>query len=73
MTVEPLGINVGLLLIQTVIPIALILFPIISLIDLGKKKIGGTTLALWVLIICTIPFLGPLAYWIIKPATESNV
>lgn len=70
---EPLGINVGLLLIQSIIPIVLIGFPIISLIDLGKKKIGGTTLALWVLIICAIPLLGPLAYWIIKPTVESNV
>ena len=73
MTVEPLGINVGLLLIQSIIPIVLILFPLASLVDLGKKKISGTTLALWVLIICAIPLLGPLAYWIIKPTAESNV
>lgn len=70
---EPLGINVGLLLIQSIIPVVLIGFPIISLIDLGKKKLSGTTLAIWVLIICAVPVLGPLAYWIIKPTAESNV
>lgn len=70
---EPLGINIGLLLIQSVIPIVLIGFPIISLIDLGKKKVRGTPLAIWALIICAIPLLGPLAYWIIKPTAESNV
>ena len=70
---EPLGINIGLLLVQSIIPIVLIVFPIISLIDLGRKKITGTTLAIWVLIICVVPFLGPLAYWIIKPTAESNV
>lgn len=69
---EPLGINIGLLLIQSIIPIVLIGFPIISLIDLGKKRITGTTLAIWVLIICAVPFLGPLAYWIIKPTSENN-
>jgi hypothetical protein len=69
---EPLGINIGLLLVQSIIPILLLGFPIISLIDLGKKKLSGTTLALWVLIICVIPILGPLAYWIIKPTPENN-
>jgi hypothetical protein len=71
--VEPLGINIGLLLIQSIIPILLIGFPIISLIDLGKKKLSGTTLAIWVLIICAVPLLGPLAYWIIKPTAENKV
>ena len=70
---EPLGINIGLLLIQSIIPMLLIGFPIISLIDLGKKKISGTTLAIWVLIICAVPLLGPLAYWIIKPTAENKV
>jgi len=70
---EPLGINIGLLLIQSIIPVVLIVFPIISLIDLGRKKLSGTTLAIWVLIICAIPILGSLAYWIIKPTAESNV
>lgn len=70
---EPLGINIGLLLVQSIFPIILIGFPIISLIDLGKKKISGTTLAIWVLIICAVPFLGPLAYWIIKPTAENKV
>jgi hypothetical protein len=69
---EPLAINVGLLLIQSIIPIVWIGFPIISLIDLGKKKLSGTTLAIWVLIICAIPILGPLAYWIVKPTVENK-
>lgn len=69
---EPLGINIGLFLIQFVILIALIGFSIVSLIDLAKKKLTGTTLALWVLILCAIPFLGPLAYWIVKPTAESK-
>jgi len=70
---EPLGINFGFLLIQSIIPIVLLGLPIISLVDLTKKKLSGIPLALWVLIICAVPLLGSLAYWIIKPTAESRV
>ena len=70
---EALGINPLLLLIQLV-PVALFIgLPIIALIDLAKKKMQGTQLALWVLIICAIPALGAIAYWIVKPTAESKV
>jgi len=67
-----LGINSGLLLEQAVFVIALIGFPIISLIDLRKKNLTGTVLALWALIICAIPVIGWLAYWIIRPTVENK-
>lgn len=70
---EPLGINFGLLLIQMVITIVLIGLPIVSLIDLARKKLTGTPLAVWVLVICAVPLLGSLAYWIIKPTAEVNI
>jgi hypothetical protein len=69
---EPLGIGVGELLIVSIIPIMLIGFPIISLVDLGKKNLAGTTLAIWVLVICAVPLLGPCAYWIVKPTAENK-
>ena len=69
---DGLGINTGLLLAQLIPAIGLIGFPIISLIDLKKKKLSGTTLAIWVLIICAIPLIGSLAYWIIKPSSETK-
>ena len=70
---EPLGINFGLLLIQAIPVVLFIGLPIIALIDLAKKKMTGTPLALWVLIICAIPALGAIAYWIIKPTAESKI
>lgn len=70
---EPLGINTGLLLIQAVIVILMIGLPVISLIDLAKKKLTGTPLAVWVLVICAVPLLGSLAYWIVKPTAETRV
>ena len=67
---EPLGINFGFLFIQLIPVILIIGLPIISLLDLRKGKLSGTTLGLWVLIICAVPIIGTLAYWIIKPSSE---
>ena len=72
MNMEALGINFGLLLAQSIIPILLFVFPMISLIDLSRKKLTGTTLALWVLVICAVPIPDACAYWIIKPTAESK-
>lgn len=66
------GINLWFLLIQATFVALLIGLPIISLIDLAKKKLSGTTLALWALIICAIPVLGALAYWIVKPSADAR-
>jgi cell division protein FtsX len=71
MTMEP-GINFGFSIVELIIPVMLLVFPIITLIDLGRKKLGGTALALWVLIMCAIPLLGALAYWIVRPVAESK-
>ncbi len=67
---EPIGINFGFLFIQ-LIPIILVIgLPIISLLDLRKQKLSGTTLGIWVLVICAIPIIGSIAYWVIKPSAE---
>lgn len=70
---EPLGINAGLLFIQVLVSMVLIALPILSLIDLARKNLRGMPLAIWVLVICAVPMLGSLAYWIIKPTVESRV
>ena len=70
---DALGINLGLLLEQLFFVILLMGLPIISLIDLARKRLSGTPLALWALVICVVPVIGSLAYWIIKPTAESKV
>lgn len=67
---DAIGFNGSLLLVE-VIPIALIIgLPIISLLDLARKKMSGTPLAIWVLIICAVPLLGWVAYWVVRPTAE---
>ena len=70
---EALGINGGLLLIQIVSVSVTIGLPIISLIDLSRKKMTGLPLAIWAFTICIVPVIGPLAYWIVKPTAEVKV
>lgn len=69
---EPLGINAGLLLVQAFFVALFIGLPIFFLSDLARKKLSGTPLALWVLVICVVPLLGSLAYWIVRPAPEPS-
>ena len=69
---EPLGINTGLLIIQSVFAVVFFALPLITLVSLSGRKLTGTSLALWVLVICAIPVLGSLAYWIVKPIREGN-
>ncbi|HSO13908.1 MAG TPA: PLDc N-terminal domain-containing protein [Anaerolineales bacterium] len=69
---DAIGINGTLLLIQLIPLVLFIGLPIIALVDLAKKKMSGTTLAVWVLIICAVPLLGALAYWIVKPTAETR-
>ena len=47
---EPLGINIGLLLIQLFFMMLFVGLPLISLVSLAKKKLTGTPLAVWVLV-----------------------
>ena len=70
---EPLGIGTGELIILFFIVVFSFGLPLISLIDLARKKLSRTPLAIWALLICVVPILGSLAYWIIKPTAESRV
>ena len=70
---ESLGINIELLLIQVVVLAVVTGLPVISIFDLARKKTSGTPLALWVLVVCVVPVLGSLAYWIIKPTAEFRI
>lgn len=72
---ENWGINSGFLLLQLFNLVLLCGWPILSLVTLfalKNQKLDGTRQAIWVLIIGAIPFLGSLAYWIIRPSGETE-
>jgi len=69
---EAIGINVWYLLVQLTLLVLFFGLPLITLIGLAKKKMSGAPLAIWTLVICAVPLLGALAYWIIKPTAENQ-
>jgi hypothetical protein len=67
---QPTGFNIGLS--EVFIVILFMGLPIISLIDLARKKLSAVPLAIWALLICVVPILGSVAYWIVRPSAESK-
>ncbi len=66
-----LGINFTFLFVQLLNFSLLLGWPILSIVailSLRKEKLSQTVQALWVLIILAIPFLGAIAYWLVRPA-----
>jgi hypothetical protein len=68
--VESFGINFGLLfrlLFTLALPLVWLLLSLLALLALRGRGLTGSTLAIWVLIIVAVPFLGALAVWIVQP------
>ena len=56
----PTGIPIGLN--EILIVVLIIGLPIISLIDLARRKLTGVPLAIWAVFICVVPIMGSIAY-----------
>lgn len=67
---EAIGINASMLLVQAFVVILFLGLPIISLIDLARKKLTGIPLAIWAVFIVVVPLMGSIAYWVIRPSAE---
>jgi hypothetical protein len=64
------GIGTGELMIIAVNLVIVLLWPglaLLALFSLRRQGLTGTVLALWVLIIVAVPFLGALAFLIVRP------
>ena len=69
---ESLGINWGYIAIQSLV---FCIYPILSLIalfGLRQCRITGITQVLWALLIVAVPILGALAFFILRPAENSE-
>jgi hypothetical protein len=72
---DMLGINFGLLVTQLVSFLLIGGYPILSLIALfalRRNHLTGTNQVLWALLIVAIPFLGALAFFIVKPTENTQ-
>jgi len=67
---QPMGFHLGLS--EVFMVILFIGLPIITLIHLAKKRLSAIPLAIWALSICIVPILGSVAYWIVRPTSESQ-
>lgn len=70
---DSFGINTGFLAIQLFNFALFCLWPLLSLgtlLAMRKQKLTSTLQAIWVLIVLAIPFLGAIAYWIVRPTDE---
>lgn len=58
-------------LFWTLIAICVAIIWVITLIDLFRRHLGAGPTAGWLIIVILLPFVGALAYWIVrKPSSE---
>jgi len=69
---DALGINWGFLIIQMLIFGAWPFLSLIALFNLRRSHLAGTALAIWALLIVAIPYLGALAFFIVKPSRNNQ-
>ena len=58
-------------LFWTLIAICVAIIWVITLIDLFRRHLGAGKTAGWLIIVILLPFIGAIAYWIVrKPSSE---
>lgn len=70
---DAIGINWGFLLIQMLVFGSWPFLSLISLFALRRRRLTGTSQALWALLIVAIPVLGALAFFIVKPVENDQL
>ena len=64
---QALGLNTGYLLIQCVLPLLWLLLSLYALLRLRERALPETARALWAVFVVVVPFLGALAFLIVRP------
>jgi hypothetical protein len=66
---EAIGVDTNIFITQILVVMLLFALPIISLIDLARRKLTGIPQAMWAVFIVVVPLMGSTAYWIIRPTS----
>ena len=72
--IDNFGLDAGFLAVQLFNLTLVCGWPLLSLgtvFALRQHKLTGSLQAIWVLIVLVVPFLGALAYWIVRPTSEN--
>jgi len=60
------------MLLELIILVIYPLFSILALFALRQSPVRGTLQFLWALLIIVVPFLGPLAFFIVNPSENTS-
>ncbi|MBI4732941.1 MAG: PLDc N-terminal domain-containing protein [Chloroflexi bacterium] len=71
------AVNVRFLVVQVLSLVLLVGWPVLSILALvglrKRTKLHATARALWALMIVSVPILGAIAYWIVRPDASDPV
>jgi hypothetical protein len=70
--VSALGLKIGYLLIQCVLPALWLLLSLFALLRLRQQSLPETAVAIWAIFIVVVPFLGALAFLIVQPGKRPH-
>ena len=73
--IDRFGIHSGfffLQLLNCLIPLLWLGLSIAALFTLKKRTLGETATVLWAILICVLPILGAIAFWIISPKGQEQ-
>ena len=59
-------------LLNCLIPLIWLGLSIAALLMLKKRSLGETATVLWAILICVLPILGAVAFWIISPKGQEQ-
>lgn len=66
-----LGINWPALALQGLLLLLVVFLPaLLTLADLRQRPLSDTARALWVILILVFPWMGAVAYWVVRPWTR---
>lgn len=67
--------RIGFLFMQALnclIPLIWLGMSIAALLMLKKRSLGETATVLWAILICVLPILGAIAFWIVSPKGQEQ-
>jgi hypothetical protein len=45
---------------------------IVTIVDIVQRHYSGGKTALWIVLVVILPFLGSIAYWVLRPSTKGD-